>query len=127
MPVSMIVAQAAYETNWGSSRFAREANNYFGQHCKVNGCGIIPKKRAHGATFEVKKFDSLSAAITSYIHNLNTNKSYKRLRKIRAKLRKDNNLSGSNLAIGLSGYSQQKTYVQAIQSIIKKYELRQYD
>jgi len=44
IPVSMVLAQAAIESNWGKSRFAREANNLFGEWTWGKK-GIIPKKQ----------------------------------------------------------------------------------
>jgi len=43
IPVSMVLAQAAIESNWGKSRFSREANNLFGEWTWGKK-GIIPKK-----------------------------------------------------------------------------------
>ena len=45
VPVSLVVAQAANESAWGKSRFAREGNNLFGIWCYTEGCGIVPKLR----------------------------------------------------------------------------------
>ena len=41
VPTSLVVAQAANESAWGNSRFAKQGNNYFGQWCYKAGCGIV--------------------------------------------------------------------------------------
>ncbi|MDE4961402.1 glucosaminidase domain-containing protein, partial [Francisella tularensis] len=33
IPTSFVLAQAALESGWGTSRFAKDYNNYFGLHC----------------------------------------------------------------------------------------------
>ena len=59
VPVSLLLVQAAKESGWGTSRFAREGNNLFGQWCYSKGCGIVPDKRSSGAKHEVRVFDSV--------------------------------------------------------------------
>ena len=43
VPPSLALAQGANESAWGTSRFAQEGNNYFGQWCFQPGCGLVPK------------------------------------------------------------------------------------
>lgn len=125
VPLSLVLAQAANESGWGNSRFAKQGNNYFGQWCYQKGCGLVPKKRARGAHHEVKKFPSINASIASYIHNLNTHPSYQLLRDIRATERKQHKtLDGLSLAMGLKHYSERgEAYVRNIQAMIRRYHL----
>ncbi|HKI74311.1 MAG TPA: glucosaminidase domain-containing protein, partial [Pseudomonadales bacterium] len=48
VPASLMLAQSATESAWGTSRFAREGNNFFGIWCFSPGCGITPKYRDEG-------------------------------------------------------------------------------
>jgi len=120
IPVPLLIAQAAIESAWGKSRFAREGNNLFGQRCFKKGCGIIPNNRPKNKEYEVKKFNNVSQSITSYIDNLNTNSHYKLLRTLRFKLRQQNiALDSIYLANGLKYYSKQKQdYVKKVQHLI---------
>lgn len=129
VPASMALAQAANESAWGKSRFARLGKNYFGQWCYQPGCGIVPKARAKNAHYEVKRFSSVESSIASYIHNLNTNASYQSFRNLRAQSRlKSQQLNGYDLAQGLVQYSTLRyTYVKMIQNLIKHYDLQQLD
>lgn len=129
VPTSLALAQAAIETSWGTSRFAREANNYFGQWCFTKGCGLVPAKRNSGARHEVMSFNSPEEAVASYIHNLNIHPAYKRFREKRAQLRAaDKPISGIVLANGLRHYSAHgKTYVKSLQRIIRQNNLSLYD
>jgi len=133
IPASMVIAQAANESAWGQSRFAKEGNNYFGQHCYRQGCGIVPRRRNPGSVMEVAKFASAKESIASYIHNLNTHGTYKKLRQIRAQMRAqgdnklDGELNGYQLAAGLTHYSELGVYAQSIRSIIENYGLERLD
>lgn len=129
VPTSMVVAQAANESAWGTSRFAKQALNYFGQWCYRQGCGLVPRQRAAGAKFEVKKFPSIFASIQAYLRNLNTHYSYKDFRQMRYQLRvAKKSLDPLLLITGLEAYSQRrKAYVKTIASIINSYQLQRFD
>ena len=64
------------ESAWGTSRFAREGNNLFGQWCYKTGCGIVPKRRGEGQVHEVASFESVDAAVASYLRNINSHRAY---------------------------------------------------
>ena len=63
IPASLALVQAANESAWGTSRFAREANNFYGQWCFTPGCGVVPEGRPEGKTYEVRKFNSPLASV----------------------------------------------------------------
>ena len=129
IPVSMVLAQAAIESAWGTSRFARDANNLFGQWCYKKGCGLVPLRRNLGSKHEVKKFDSVEDAIEEYLHNLNTNNAYNYLREVRKNLRQDKQvLSGNKLAEGLLNYSEMREkYIEEVRAVIRINKLSKHD
>ncbi|EAT12614.1 hypothetical protein HF888_11645 [Bermanella marisrubri] len=129
LPPSMVLAQAANESAWGTSRFARKGNNLFGQWCYVEGCGLIPKNRNDNGRHEVAKFDDVQESIESYMRNLNSQFSYKDLRIQRSNMRKNNEkISGYKLAAGLIKYStRREEYIKEIRAMIKQNRLGQYD
>jgi Bax protein len=129
IPPSLAVAQAITESAWGRSRFAREANNYYGVWCFTKGCGLVPKQRRAGATFEVRSYASVMASVRSYMHNLNTNRAYRELRALRAQMRQQGKVvSGVDLANGLAHYSARgEAYVKGLQTIIRNYDFSSYD
>lgn len=129
IPVSLVLAQAANESAWGTSRFALEGNNIFGQWCFEEGCGIVPSRRRSGATHEVKRFDSISESISGYFQNINTHDSYRYLRQLRAEMRVANaELDPLLLASGLGRYSQRGDhYVDEVQNIILQNDLMERD
>lgn len=126
---SLVLAQAANESAWGTSRFATRGNNLFGQWCFSKGCGLVPLGRAEGATHEVAKFASPYRSVRAYIQNLNRHPTYQVLRDVRLEQRANGKLaSGSALAAGLIGYSERgEDYVKEIRSMIRYNNLNYFD
>lgn len=129
IPPSMVLAQAAVESAWGTSRFAREGNNLFGMRTYEPGTGMVPRRRPAGATWEVAAYDTVTGGLAAYIHNLNTHGPYLRLRASRASLRKQGKpIRGGALVDGLRSYSEQGyEYVAKIRGMIRSNNLEQYD
>jgi Bax protein len=125
IPPALILAQAANESAYGTSRFSRLANNLFGEWTFTPGTGIVPLARPHGKTYEVRRFKSISASLNSYLKNLNTHRAYKGLRERRAYLRSENlPLKSVELAEGLTRYSiRGEEYVKSIKRIIRQNRL----
>ncbi len=121
VPVSMVLAQAAVESGYGTSRFARLGNNLFGEWTFVPGTGLVPLGRPAGATYEVRRFASPYDSVRSYMRNINTHWAYRELRERRALLRAEGlPLRGLDLAGGLLNYSERReAYVQEIRSVIR--------
>ena len=121
LPEELVLVQAANESAWGTSRFAREGNNLFGQWCFSQGCGMVPAARPEGATYEVAQFTSVRASVGSYMRNLNTGRSYRNLREIRARYRTQGREPRAiDLAAGLMHYSERgQDYVQEIQAMLR--------
>ena len=121
VPEWLALMQAANESAWGTSRFVREGNNFFGQWCFSKGCGIVPSRRAKGATHEVAAFKSPAESVRAYMHNLNTGRAYRYLRKIRTGLRRQGKpLTAEVLAAGLDHYSERgHAYVEDLRRMIR--------
>jgi Bax protein len=126
---SLALAQSANESAWGTSRFATEGNNFFGQWCFTAGCGIVPRSRAEGATHEVASYQTPIHSVTSYMHNLNSNRAFAELREIRAEIRGQKLvLKGSDLAAGLTLYSARGDhYVTELQTMIRQNKWAELD
>lgn len=123
LPVALVVVQAAKESGWGRSKFAREGNNLFGEWCYTRGCGIVPGRRRTGDRHEVRRFAAVADSVASYMRNLNTHPRYRMLREIRADYRrKGETVTALALAEGLKFYSQRReAYVQEVQSMIRQF------
>src|SRR5690554_584887 len=120
VPETLVLIQAANESGWGTSRFARNARNFFGQWCWTEGCGIVPEQRPNGERYEVRLFDSMEASVKSYVRNLNTHSAYHDLRSIRRKLRlNEQPVTAVPLSAGLISYSTRgEDYINELQQMI---------
>lgn len=129
LPPSLVLAQAAIESGWGTSRFAQQGNSLFGQWSYQKNSGLVPDARDEGASHMVRAFDSIQESVRAYMRNLNTHAAYRELRQMRAAMRdKDQPLDSSALAHGLVRYSQRgEAYVEEVKTIIRGNKLTQYD
>lgn len=121
VPSALILVQAANESAWGTSRFARIGLNFFGIWCYRPTCGMVPSGRNDGAKHEVAAFKSVDAAVRRYLYNINTHNAYIVFRSIRSQLRaQDQILQPEVLATGLLPYSERGTdYVLEITEMIR--------
>ena len=125
IPPAMVMAQAAIESGWGTSRFAEEAHNLFGHWCYKEGCGIVPSKRPAGAKHEVKKFNNVEESITAYFNNINTHNAYRPWRQLRAQLRDTpHQFTGSAMVAELGKYSARgSVYIHELRTLIRSNNL----
>jgi Bax protein len=121
IPKELALMQAANESAWGTSRFARIGLNFFGQWCYKKGCGMVPKRRDNEANHEVAAFKSVRAAVKSYFKNINTHDAYKGLRAKRAELRANKQpIDPTQLTAGLIAYSERgEAYVNELNDMIR--------
>jgi len=129
IPPSLALSQAALESGWGSSRFVKEGNNLFGMWCYEPGCGVVPKRRPKGKTYEVASYDTPRDSFLAYFRNLNTNRYYLEMRAILKSLRnQDLAFNGIDLAEGLDRYSQEGyRYISKVRSVIRSNKLTRFD
>ena len=129
LPPSLVLAQAANESDWGRSRFAKDFNNYFGRWCFSKGCGVIPKDRDEDATHEVASFKSLEDCIDYYVLNINRSYAYEDLRLMRKNQRESlQPITGTLLAQGLGNYAfPGDEYIESIQTLINFNQLERHD
>ena len=128
IPPSMAVAQAAKETGWGTSRFALEGNALFGQWT-YSDKGIKPAAADAGTTHKVMMFNVLKSSVKAYTRNLNTHKSYRKMRYVRA-IQRDNKgkLNSLELVDYLDNYAETgKEYTIILKKIILQNSLIDFD
>lgn len=120
IPPSLALAQAAEESGWGTSRFAREGNAIFGQWVNAGQGGLTPKRRDAGKSHAVGAFPTLLDGARAYARNLNSHRAYTAFRQRRAEMRHaGRRLDGARLAGELSRYSARgRAYVGSIRRII---------
>jgi len=120
LPPSIVIAQAAIESGWGTSRFFIEGNNLFGIWTFSNSTEHIKAKNGKA---RLRKYKSPLYSIEDYYHNINTGWAYEELRKERLKT-KDPLI----LANYLKNYSiLREEYVRRIKRVITKNNLQRFD
>jgi Bax protein len=122
-PISIVLAQAALETGWGSSRFFRQANNVFGVWSFSES---EPRIKAHqgrnGNAVYVKKYISLVESVDDYFLTL-ARGPYKDFRQAR-------NAGGDPLEMirHLTKYSElQGEYINRLRNLMRRNNLTRYD
>jgi Bax protein len=125
LPVSLILAQAAIESGWGTSRFCMKGNNVFGLRT-LSEYGMVPKDKDTQKRFSMSVFNDLQSCIDYYIWTINTHPKYEELRRMRSlSLRPYDSLT---LAPGLKYYSEMGTeYVTKVEELISYNGLQTYD
>ena len=128
IPNSIVLAQAANESGWGTSRFAREYNALFGEYTYDYADGVVPLLREKGEKHLVKTFTSVNKSVQSYFNNLNSHYAYEDFREVREMMRERNNFSNIKLLVEeLDSYAADVNYITTINAIIDANKLDQFD
>ncbi|WP_299494843.1 glucosaminidase domain-containing protein [uncultured Shewanella sp.] len=122
IPFALVLIQAAKESGWGTSRFAREGHNFFGQWCYTKGCGLMPRSPSNHGYYEVKRFKSTQDSVIAYMHNLNVNGAYFLFRKIRStQVARGKKPTAEQLVYGLVHYSQRRqAYIHELLHLLRE-------
>ena len=128
IPNSIVLAQAAIESGWGSSRFAQDFNALFGEYTYDSNKGVIPLERANGENHLIKAFNSYNSSVESYFNNINSHYAYEQFRELRKVMRERNNFSNVTLLVDkLDTYAEDENYIQTIRSVIKNNNFEIFD
>ncbi len=124
IPTSIVLAQAAIESGWGSSRFFKEGNNVFGMWSFDSTENRIPAlSHRNGTKIYLQKFNNLEESIDAYFTMLNTRTSFA---SFRAMLQKTDN--PFLLIDSLKIYSERgKDYIDDLARMIRVNHLQKYD
>lgn len=127
VPASLALAQAAVESGWGASRFARHGNNFFGMRTYDDDAPGIAPKEAEG--FKVSAYPDIAASVRAYMRNLNTHAAYAAFRRERARHRhSDGRISGLALAGLLTSYSEiPEKYGARLRAVINRDRLQRFE
>ena len=114
IPPLLIIAQAIVESDYGTSRFAKEGNALYGVRVWSKN-GILPLKQHEGINWRIKTYHSKCASTKDYINILNNNHHYSDFRNLRHKTK-----DPIKLAETLGNYSTSQTYRIEIVRMINK-------
>lgn len=123
-PVSIVIAQAALESGWGTSRFFLEGKNIFGVWSfSKNDQRMKARHGRDGKNIYVKKYDNLSDSIEDYFKVIARSGAYKSFRQ--------NRMSTDDpyqLIPYLHRYSELgEVYIKRLASVIRKNDMPRYD
>lgn len=122
VPAGLALGQAAYESGYGTSRFATEGNSLFGQWT-YGGDGIKPKEQRTSSKGDhrIKAFEWPFDSVRGYFINLMSHPAYEDFRRLRAELRAAGKpLDSMTLADGLLRYSERgQEYVDSLKGIMR--------
>ena len=86
VPYEMIIGQAALESGWGTSRFAKEANNLFGiRTWEKSSPHLLPQGIDNWPGWGVRVFPSKCDSVKEYVRLLNEHPAYEDFRVLRLK------------------------------------------
>jgi len=125
IPAGLALGQAAYESGYGTSRFAAEGNALFGQWT-FGGEGLKPEQqREELGDHRIAAFDWPFDSVRSYFINIMSHPAYDAFRALRAEKRAAGEaLRSLDLADGLIAYSERgQAYVDTLKSIIRVNDL----
>ena len=116
IPTSLIIAQSIVESNFGTSRFAKEGNNLFGVRVWSKE-GMLPLLQDPSINWRVKTYKSKCQSVRHYISTLNNNHHYQEFRQLRTKTK-----DPIKLADTLDNFSTSKEYTNHVKQILIKYK-----
>jgi len=125
IPRELIIAQAALETGWGTSRFANEANNLFGiRTWNKDEPYLLPIPWTKWPGWGVKVFKTKCDSVAHYIKIINEVFAYEEFREVRAKILEHGETpNGLDLAHTLTKYASRPNYTELVATLIK-YNIR---
>ncbi len=121
VPYEMITAQAALESGWGMSRFAKEANNLYGIRVwDKNAKYLLPTGIKKWPGWGVRIFSSKCQSVKEYIRILNEHPAYEEFRKLRAdQLKFSSTMDSVELVKTLNKFSTTDDYAERVTRIIR--------
>jgi len=121
IPAGLALGQAAYESGYGTSRFAVQGNALFGQWT-YGGKGLVPEQQRKSlGDHRIAAFDWPFDSVRGYFINLMSHPAYEDFRRLRAEARTAGRpLTSMELADGLIKYSERgQEYVDTLKGIIR--------
>jgi Bax protein len=117
VPLPLLLAQAALESAWGTSRATVDLNNIFGLHARPGQ----PCKTGYDTRNAcVRIFDSIPRSVSAYIELMNTDRNYPKFRDLRAKMRQaGDSLDSIKLLATLGSYNETPAqYIRSVREIM---------
>ena len=112
--VAISVAQAILESDWGRSRFAKEANNFYGM---IQTDKTEPHIKSFNSDIILKVYGNKCESVSDYIELLNTSSAFEEYRDLRMKQMLDNNVNVFDLIQTLENYAVDPEYTKKLLAV----------
>ena len=109
--VAISVAQAILESDWGRSRFEKEANNFYGI---IETDITEPHIKSLRSDIMLKVYGNKCESVSDYIDLLNTSSAFEEYREIRIKQVLDDNVNVPEVISSLKNYGVDPEYVDKL-------------
>lgn len=125
---SLLLAQAALESNWGQSQLARESNNYFG--IKSKDGREYPTQEFRASEWEkidssFKEYESVYDSVLDYADLLKNGTSWNS--ELYQEVIQAENYERAAYALTDAGYATDPRYAEKIIKMIEQYDLNELD
>ena len=112
--IAISVAQAILESDWGRSRFAKEANNFYGI---IETDRTEPHIKSLNSDIMLKMYGNKCESVSDYINLLNTSSAFEEYRNIRLKQYMTGNVEISKVIRSLKNYAVDPEYTKKLLAV----------
>ena len=121
IPIKLVTAIAALESGWGTSRFAREGNNYFGMQSSSEDVDkyIVP---LNNHKLKIKKYYNTCESVNDFMDIMSQSRLYKGFQKELINQWISDEISYIKLVYTMPRYSRDTEWEVKVLSIIKQME-----
>jgi len=112
--VAISVAQAILESDWGRSRFAKEANNFYGI---IQTDETEPHIKSLNSDIMLKMYGNKCESVSDYIALLNTSSAFKEYRDLRIKQYMSDDVNIFELIETLENYAVDPEYTKKLLAV----------
>jgi len=112
--VAISVAQAILESDWGRSRFATEANNFYGI---IETDSSEPHIKSLNSNIMLKMYGNKCESVSDYIELLNTSSAFKEYRELRVRQYMSDNVDVFQIIETLKNYAVDPEYTKKLLSV----------
>lgn len=119
VPREIIIAQAVIESDYGTSRFAKEANNLFGIRTYDLSLPHVKPLGQPESKFGLKKYKDKCDSVVDYYKVINNGHAFERFREVRYQMVLLDEIDVFELVETLERYASNPNYVDLVKKTIK--------
>ena len=119
VPREIIIAQAVIESDYGTSRFAKEANNLFGIRTYDLSLPHVKPLGQPESKFGLKKYKDKCDSVVDYYKVINNGHAFERFREVRYQMVLLDEIDVFELVETLERYASNPNYVNLVKKTIK--------